>query len=337
MNLTLSFFFLVFSIALTKLYCIVAQDTLLMDQPNNRSMHSVPTVRGGGLIFISLALISLPVLSYITHTFFEEQYIFLLCTFVLAAVSFLDDLYHLSVKIRFCTQSGIALLVAIFMRPAQLDLGILIHYSFFIIPFIFFAVIWAINHFNFMDGIDGFCAAQAIFLLSAYAIFFGMNDASFYQDFCFILIFSLIGFLFFNFPPARLFMGDVGSATLGLITFCIALIAQQKFNIAILYWFILNGLFLFDASVTLIRRVFQKENWSLPHRKHAYQRLRQSGVKVSTILLGQLFMNISFLILALCIQMHIAHFSLIALQFGLMLLIYLLIEKKLPMYSAVPS
>ncbi|AUH73345.1 alpha-N-acetylglucosaminyltransferase [Legionella sainthelensi] len=337
MNLTLSFFFLVFSIALTKLYCIVAQDTLLMDKPNNRSMHSVPTVRGGGLIFISLALISLPVLSYITQTSFEEQYIFLLCTFFLAAVSFLDDLYHLSVKIRFFTQSGIALLVAIFMRPAQLDLGIIIHYSFFIIPFIFFAVIWAINHFNFMDGIDGFCAAQAIFLLGAYAIFFGMNDALFYQDFCLILIFSLIGFLFFNFPPARLFMGDVGSATLGLITFCIALIAQQKFNIAILYWFMLNGLFLFDASVTLIRRVFHKENWSLPHRKHAYQRLRQSGVKVSTILLGQLFMNISFLILVLCIQMHIAHFSLIALQFGLMLLIYLLIEKKLPMYSAVSS
>ncbi|WP_115712245.1 MraY family glycosyltransferase [Legionella sainthelensi] len=337
MNLTLSFFFLVFSIALTKLYCIVAQDTLLMDKPNNRSMHSVPTVRGGGLIFISLALISLPLLSYITQTSFEEQYIFLLCTFFLAAVSFLDDLYHLSVKIRFFTQSGIALLVAIFMRPAQLDLGIIIHYSFFIIPFIFFAVIWAINHFNFMDGIDGFCAVQAIFLLSAYAIFFGMNDASFYQDFCLILIFSLIGFLFFNFPPARLFMGDVGSATLGLITFCIALIAQQKFNIAILYWFMLNGLFLFDASVTLIRRVFHKENWSLPHRKHAYQRLRQSGVKVSTILLGQLFMNISFLILVLCIQMHIAHFSLIALQFGLMLLIYLVIEKKLPMYSAVSS
>lgn len=337
MNLTLSFFFLVFSIALTKLYCIVAQDTLLMDKPNNRSMHSVPTVRGGGLIFVSLALISLPILSYITQTSFEEQFIFLLCIFFLAAVSFLDDLYHLSVKIRFFTQCGIALLVAIFMRPAQLDLGIVVDYSFFIIPFIFFAVIWAINHFNFMDGIDGFCAAQAIFLLSAYAVFLGMSDASFYQEFCFILIFSLIGFLFFNFPPARLFMGDVGSATLGLITFCIALIAQQKFHIPIIYWFMLNGLFLFDASVTLIRRILHKENWSLPHRKHAYQRLRQSGVKVSIILLGQLLMNVSFFILVLCIQMHIVHFSLIVLQLLFMLLIYSVIEKKLPMYSSVSS
>ncbi|KTD56600.1 alpha-N-acetylglucosaminyltransferase [Legionella santicrucis] len=337
MNLTLSFVFLVFSIALTKLYCIVAQDTLLMDKPNNRSMHSVPTVRGGGLIFIGLTLISLPILSYITQTVFEEQFIFLLCIFFLATVSFLDDLYHLSVKIRFFTQCGIALLVAIFMRPVQLDLGIMVDYSFFIIPFIFFAVIWAINHFNFMDGIDGFCAAQAIFLLSAYAVFFGMGDASFYQDFCFILILSLIGFLFFNFPPARLFMGDIGSATLGLITFCIALIAQQKFHISILYWFMLNGLFLFDASVTLIRRILHKENWSLPHRTHAYQRLRQSGVKVSTILLGQLLINVSFLILVLCIQMHIAHFSLIVLQLGFMLLLYSLIEKRLPMYSSVSS
>lgn len=337
MNLTLSFFFLVFSIALTKLYCIVAQDTLLMDKPNHRSMHSVPTVRGGGLIFIGLALISLPILNNLTESSFEEQYIFLPCTFFLAAVSFLDDLYHLSVKIRFFTQSGIALLIAIFMRPAQLDLGIMIQSSFLIIPFIFFAVIWAINHFNFMDGIDGFCAAQAIFLLSAYAVFFGINDASFYQDFCFILIFSLIGFLFFNFPPARLFMGDVGSATLGLITFCIALIAQQKFNVPILYWFMLNGLFLFDASVTLIRRVLHKENWSVPHRKHAHQRLRQSGVKVSTILLGQLILNISFFIIVFCIQMHIAHFSLIVLQLGFMLFIYFLIEKKSPMYSSASS
>ncbi|KTD10877.1 alpha-N-acetylglucosaminyltransferase [Legionella gratiana] len=321
---------------LTKAYCIIAQDTLLMDKPNNRSMHSVPTVRGGGLIFIGLTLISLPILSYMTQTSFDEQFIFLLCIFFLAAVSFLDDLYHLSVKIRFFNQCGIALLVAIFMRPAQLDLGVMINYSFLIIPFIFFTVLWAINHFNFMDGIDGFCASQAIFLLSAYAVFFGISDATFYQDFCFILIFSLIGFLFFNFPPARLFMGDVGSATLGLITFCIALMAQQKFHISILYWFMLNGLFLFDASVTLIRRILHKENWSHPHRKHAYQRLRQSGVKVSTILLGQLLMNVSFLILVLCIQMHLVHFSFIVLQLGFMLFIYCLIEKKLPMYSTVP-
>lgn len=319
---------------LTKVFCAVAQDTYLMDKPNNRSMHSVPTVRGGGLIFIGLALVSLPILSYVTQTSFEEQLIFLFCIFLLATVSFLDDLYHLSVKIRFFTQCGIALLIAIFMQPSQLDFGFTINYSFLIIPFIFFTVIWAINHFNFMDGIDGFCASQAIFLLSAYAIILGIYDATFYQNFCCILIFSLIGFLFFNFPPARVFMGDVGSATLGLITFCIALIAQQKFHIPILYWFMFNGLFLFDASFTLIRRILNKENWSLPHRKHAYQRLRQSGVKVSTILLGQLLMNMSFFILVLLIQMQRVYFSLIVLQFCFMLLIYYLIEKKLPMYSS---
>lgn len=335
MNLILSFLFLFFSIALTKLYCFVAQDTLLMDKPNSRSMHSVPKVRGGGLVFIGLALVSLPILSYMTHTSFGEQLIFLICIFFLATVSFLDDLYQLSVRIRFFTQCGIALLVALFMRPTQLDIGVTVNYSFLIIPFIFFTVIWAINHFNFMDGVDGFCASQAIFLLSAYAILFGMNNADFYQNFCFILIFSLIGFLFFNFPPARLFMGDVGSATLGLITFCIALIAQQKFHIPILYWFVLNGLFLFDSSVTLIRRILHKEDWSLAHRKHAYQRLSQSGVKVSTILFGQLLLNVSFLVLVVCIIMHVVHVSLIVFQLSSMLLIYYLIEKKLPMYSSV--
>lgn len=304
-----------------------------MDKPNNRSMHSIPTVRGGGLIFIGLALLSFPLLCYLTQTSIFEQLIFICCIFFLAAISFLDDLFNLSVKPRFFTQSGVALLIALFMRPQHLDFGIItVHYSFFIIPFIFLAVIWAINHFNFMDGIDGFCAFQSIFLFCAYAILFGMMNATFYQGFCLILIFSLIGFLFFNFPPATLFMGDVGSATLGLITFGIALIAQQKFQIPIFYWFMLNGLFLFDSTITLFRRIMHKENWSAPHKKHAYQRLRQSGVSVSMILLGQTVINASFLILVLLIQEHRVHFGFLFAQIGFVFFIYYLIERKFPMY-----
>ena len=304
-----------------------------MDKPNNRSMHTIPTIRGGGLIFIGLSVLALPLLCYVTHTSVFEQLPFMLCIFFLAAISFLDDLYNLSVKPRFFAQSGVALFIALFIRPEQLDFGfIAVHYSFFIIPFIFFAVIWAINHFNFMDGIDGFCALQSVFLFCAYAILFGMMHATFYQSFCLILIFSFIGFLFFNFPPAKLFMGDVGSATLGLITFCIALIAQQKFQIPIFYWFMLNGLFLFDSTITLLRRMIHKENWSAAHKKHAYQRLRQSGVSVPTILLGQTVMNVSFLVLVLLIQEHRIHFGFLFMQIIIMLFIYYLIERKFPMY-----
>ncbi|MBI2785196.1 MAG: hypothetical protein HYX60_02350, partial [Legionella longbeachae] len=141
-------------------------------------------------------------------------------------------------------------------------------------------------------------------------------------------------FLIFNFPPAKLFMGDVGSATLGLITFYMALVAQQKFQIPILYWFMLNGLFLFDATLTLFRRIINKEKWSAPHKKHAYQRLRQSGISVSMILFSQTLINASFLILVGLIQIHKVHYSIFIFQLAFLFFIYYIIDKKIPMYPS---
>ncbi|WP_149865246.1 MraY family glycosyltransferase [Legionella saoudiensis] len=336
MNSALSIFFLVCSIVLTKVFCRMAQGTRLMDKPNNRSMHSKPTVRGGGLIFIGLSLISIPVLCYLTQTPFHEQVIFMLSIFMIAAVSFGDDLFNLSVKPRFLVQCVAAGLVAWFMKPEQLDFGFFtMSYSLLIIPLVFFFVLWSINHFNFMDGLDGFCASQALFLCASYALLFALHGASFYQGFCLVLAAGLVGFLMFNFPPAKLFMGDVGSATLGLISFCIALIGQQKFQIPILFWFMLNCLFLFDATLTLIRRMIRKEKWSAPHRKHAYQRLRQSGITVPVILLGQLVLNSTFFILVILLNMDIfMPFYVILLQVGLVVLVYCLIEKIFPMFCS---
>ena len=335
MNLILSVVVFILSVVLTKLFCVFAQDTRLMDKPNERSMHSKPTIRGGGLVFIGLSLVSLPVLCLLTQTSFIEQAVFSLSILMIAAVSFLDDLYNLSVKPRFLVQCLAALLVAVFIRPQQLDFIIFsISYPVLIIPFIFIVTLWAINHFNFMDGLDGFCASQAAFLFAAYALLFGMYGASFYQSFSLVLVFSLLGFLMFNLPPAKLFMGDIGSATLGFITFSLALIAQQKFQIPIVYWFMLNGLFLFDATFTLIRRMLRKEKWSAPHRKHAYQRLRQLGITVPVILLGQIAINGIFLLLIFILQ-RVNMFGsnmVILLQIGLIALIYCWIENKFPMF-----
>lgn len=260
---------------------------------------------------------------------------FALGILLVSGVSFLDDLFHLSVKPRFLVQCLAALLVVLSIRPQQLDLGIFtLSDPFILIPFIFLLTLWAINHFNFMDGLDGFCASQAVFLFAAYAILFAMSGDVLYQQFCLVLISCLLGFLAFNFPPAKLFMGDIGSATLGFISLALALIAQQKWGIPILYWFMLNGLFLFDSTCTLIRRMIKKEKWSAPHRKHAYQRLRQSGVPVSIILLGQLLINMCFFILVLLFNARICNsFFIILLQLGLVFTIYGLIEKIFPMFK----
>lgn len=333
----LSLFFVFLAILLTKIFLEKARDTQLMDKPNERSLHSIPTVRGGGLIFIGLPLAALPLLCLATNTPFFSHIVLFLSISVLATIGFLDDIYNLSVKLRFTIQAGIALAVALFLRPEILNFSLFALSSPFItIPFILISCIWAINHFNFMDGMDGFCASQAVFLFVSYAILFGLAHADFYVYLCCIFISCLIGFLVFNFPPAKLFMGDVGSATLGLITFVLALLAQKQYQIPIIYWFILNSLFLFDSTVTLIRRVMNKEKWSDAHKKHAYQRLKQFGISARLILLGQMLINCALFVVLLLAYNHMINlFTLFGVLACVLLITYYRIETLFPMFKAV--
>lgn len=333
MNLVFSVLWLILSIALTELFCRTAKGTGLMDKPNERSLHLKPILRGGGLVFIGLSLISVPVLAYYTNTVFSQFWVPFLCILILSSVSFMDDFYHLSPGLRFWVQTLVALLIVLFLRPQKLDFIVLVlHNPLIISIFLFINVIWAINHFNFMDGMDGFCATQSIFLLAVYTFLLNSPEALVYRDFCWMLALSLVGFLKFNFPPARLFMGDVGSTSLGLISFLIAVIGQQKFNIPIIYWFLLNSLFLFDATITLLRRLFNKEKWFAPHRKHAYQRLKQSGISARSILLGQFLINICSLFLVSLLAYHKLNLLIVlCMQIVILSLAYGFTEVRFPM------
>lgn len=320
---------------MTKIFCRVAQNTRLMDKPNERSMHIKPTVRGGGIVFVGLSLFALAMFCFVTKTYSIELIISFICIFLLASISFLDDLYHLTAKIRFIVQFIIAAIISLFLCPDSLDFVVFTFAnSYLIVIFVFFAVIWAINHFNFMDGLDGYCASQAVFLFAAYALLFGEFNAPLYQSYCCILIACVSGFLIFNLPPAKLFMGDVGSTFLGLTTFCLALIGQQKYQIPIFYWFSLNALFLFDATITLFRRIVKKEKWSSPHKKHAYQRLKQFGIGTRTILFGQFLFNAYFVMLLLLFYFNKLNLTLLLiLQIGTILLLYYFVEKLFPMFD----
>ncbi len=305
-----------------------------MDKPNERSLHVSPTVRGGGVIFIGLAVVSIPIISYVTGTSLLEQLIWSLCLLLLAGISFMDDCYQLSARLRFMIQCLIALITAMYLRPLKLDFILFtVENEYIIGVFIFFIVIWSINHFNFMDGLDGFCASQAVFILLTYAYFYHFFPALFYQEFCLVLASGILGFLIYNFPPAKLFMGDVGSASLGFIIIIIALIAQQKYQIPILYWFILNSLFLYDSTITLVRRLLRGEKWYSPHRSHAYQRIKQYGISSRKILLGQFVINSSVLALTFLIANHmLSIYLIVCLQFSILTLVYILIEKRFPMF-----
>ncbi|CAM2766663.1 Alpha-N-acetylglucosaminyltransferase [Legionella pneumophila subsp. pneumophila] len=329
----LSIFFILLSFVCTKLFCGIAQNSKLIDKPNDRTLHLKPTVRGGGIVFIGLSLLILPFIWYFTGTFYKELVFLLSSILLIAGVSFFDDIYDLPIKIRLGVQCIVAFILAVFIRPEKLDFILFsVSHDYIIIPFVFFMVIWAINHFNFMDGLDGFCASQAIYLLACYFIIFNVHHDLVYQEFCWILICSLVAFLIFNFPPAKIFMGDVGSASLGLIIFSMALIAQQKYQIPIVYWFMLNSLFLFDSSVTLLRRMMNKERWFAPHKKHAYQRLKQYGLDTRFILLIQLIVNsvIGVIVLLSWMQKITEAIALLLLSICL-ISYYLWIEKLYPM------
>jgi len=329
MNLILSFFLIVFSASLTKLFIYLAQNYQLLDIPNERSMHSNPTVRGAGLIFISLSIIAMPFICYFTNTPLLAQSVFIASVTILASVSFFDDLLNLSSKFRFLIHFCLAAIIVMFINPNVVDLGwFSLSNKYMLFSFTVLTVVWAINHFNFMDGLDGFCAIQAIFLFTAYAIFFNITDGIVYQEFCLVLISCLMGFLIFNFPPAKVFMGDVGSATLGFITISLALLAQNLYDIPLLYWFILNSIFLVDSSLTLIRRVAQGEKWYEPHKTHAYQRLKQSGIQTSTILIYQTICNSIFFLLLLYFHLNgLDTTKLFISVMTFLLVIYFLIQK----------
>jgi Fuc2NAc and GlcNAc transferase len=247
----------------------------LLDIPNTRSSHAAPTPRGGGLAIVlafyaaTLMLVSIGLLD-------RTAMLALAAGAAVAWVGFLDDRRQLSAKSRFTVHlaaaiSVIAVLGAIPM-PLFSWLGVGEHWISAIL--MVFVLAWATNLFNFMDGIDGLAAVQAIFMAAAGAILNSMNGGDTGLSAAAACVSAAtLGFLVWNWPPARLFMGDVGSGFLGFILAALAFAMNQRGGVPMAVWAILGGLFLVDASLTLIRRMVRGDRWSEPHRTHAYQHL----------------------------------------------------------------
>jgi Fuc2NAc and GlcNAc transferase len=131
-------------------------------------------------------------------------------------------------------------------------------------------IIWFINLYNFLDGINGYAGSEIVFLSIAGFLLFG-------GEHFIILTVASLGFLYWNFGNAKIFMGDVGSTLLGynIAIFTIYYANQEPSNLWI--WIILFGVFWFDATLTIFRRYKNKEKLTEAHKKHGYQRLTQSG------------------------------------------------------------
>jgi len=243
----------------------------LLDEINERSSHSVPTPHGGGIALSLVWFIGLFYLNYIGEIE-SSLFLALLVGIIISVVSFFDDLYDLSPKVRLIAQAVVAVGGLYFLGGLH-NFG----FSFFSIDnqiftnvFAFFLIVWFINLYNFLDGINGYAGSEIVFLSLAGFLLFGGSHFI-------VLAVATLGFLAWNYGNAKIFMGDVGSTLLGynVAIFTLYYANQDVNNFWI--WIILFGLFLFDATFTLLRRKLNHEQLSQAHKKHAYQRLTQAG------------------------------------------------------------
>ncbi len=274
-----------FSLFLTYYIKLISIKKSFVDIPNERSSHMTPTPHGGGMAIAISWFSGISYLYYI-NDIDTTLYAALMVGVVIAVVSYLDDLFGLSAKLRLIVQSLVAFLGLYLLGGLQsIDLVFFsIENQIFTNVFAFFTIVWFINLYNFIDGIDGYAGSEAIFLgLAGFLLFSGSHFL--------ILIAAVAGFLVFNWHKAKIFMGDVGSTLLG---YNVAIFAIYYANdgTSILVWIILFGLFWFDASLTLLRRYKNGEKLSQAHKKHAYQRLVQSGWSHDKVVISSIFVNI---------------------------------------------
>ncbi len=279
--------------------------------PNDRSLHTIPTPHGGGIAIALtwyLGLIYLFTCKEIDTQLFHA----LMIGVVLAIVGFIDDLYSLNPKIRLVIQAFVSGLGLYMIGGlSYIDFGFFtIENQMFINVLAFLGIMWCINLYNFLDGIDGYATMEVIFLSVAGAICF----SGLYFN---ILGASALGFLLWNWDKAKIFMGDAGSTFLGY-TIAIFIVYYQNQGVSIFVWLIFFELFWFDATLTLLRRYLNGEQLSKAHRKHAYQRLVQSGLGHGKVVLLGLCINVVLLILGYSALSHptwVMHYFLISLVF----------------------
>jgi UDP-N-acetylmuramyl pentapeptide phosphotransferase/UDP-N-acetylglucosamine-1-phosphate transferase len=267
----------------------------IVDRPNARSSHSIPTVRGAGAAIVAVLAVATAWLAAcggysllgsgysvsVGGSSAAEMAALLFAFVSLAVVSFIDDLKGLPARIRFLVQLGCAVSAVLILttnngQPTTISAATT--------GFAFIAAFWIAgytNAFNFMDGINGIAGIQAFVTAIGTAMIaghLGLGSTAAPILLCFVVAGSALGFLPHNFPRARVFMGDVGSAPLGFLLATLAFWIAELTSWWVLFWIsLLHANFVLDCGITLVRRALRGDRLSEAHREHFYQRLVRAG------------------------------------------------------------
>jgi len=255
------------------LYKKIAIQKEIISNLNYRTLHEVPTPRGGGIVFSLLFSFTIFALWYGDEISDQVFYMFGLGGFVATLFGFIDDVKNIKAKIKLAIQLFLGGWAVYWLEYG--DLPLLGSIPFLIVTLVaLFFMVWMMNAYNFMDGIDGMAASGAIFISLTLATVLFLTEGSVEIITIFILIAATVsGFMFFNWPPATIFMGDAGSVFLGYIFGSLLLITVLNNDISIWSWITVFGYFFADTTVTQIMRVILVKKWYLEHRSHAYQNL----------------------------------------------------------------
>jgi len=315
----------IFSFVLTYLIRIFTLRHKIVDIPNERSSHVIPTPYGGGLAIVLTWYIGISILFYLKMIEANLFYA-LLSGFIIAVVSLVDDLISVKPVIRLFIHFITIIIAFIFLeglRPLVIP-GIKINYLFVIYPLAILGMVWFINLFNFMDGIDGFASVEAIIIALIMLIFSGNIINA-------LLIACISGFLFWNWPKAKIFLGDVGSTQLGFILVVLGIYFHNTYKFSILNWIMLSSPFWFDATYTLYRRWRNKEKLSQAHKKHVYQRIVQAGFSHQKVNFSLIIIN-AFVVIIILIyrEIKILQMPLFILSMAFFYFITKQVDKRVP-------
>ena len=264
----------------------------ILAHPNDRTLHSVPTPQTGGVAIIVSVVISLVAAASVFAIMYPSKVLLpkgigsgslwiVVSMLLVFVVSFIDDCIGLPASLRLGVQAAAAIIivggVGLALSSVPLPGGLPMPMGFAAVPVSVLFLIWMANLYNFMDGMDGFSGGMTA-IGFGFLAYFGWEAGS--PVMLMIAVFiamSALGFLVHNFPPARIFMGDAGSITLGFLAGTLMLLGVRDGIFEFWVPIILFSPFILDATMTVLRRAFRCERIWEAHRQHYYQRLVLNG------------------------------------------------------------
>lgn len=270
----------------------------IIDIPNARSSHTVPTPRGGGVAIVLTFLTVLPLLAASGMLPWSHAWAMIGAGGIIAVLGFLDDHGHIAARWRLLGHVIASLWALLWLGglPAvtvfgwQLQLGWLGN----VLALLY--LVWLLNLYNFMDGIDGLASIEAITVCLGACLLYWLDGYTGLMWASLLMAAAVAGFLYWNFPPAKIFMGDAGSGFLGIILGVLSLQAAWASPSLLWAWLILLGVFIVDATFTLLRRLLRGDRVYEAHRSHAYQFASRQFGQHLPVTVGVLLINMLWLL-----------------------------------------